>query len=139
MNGRYCIQKGNLMKFAYLTLAIGTAGFAEQVSAVPPAAGPETQQTASAEAKKLCKFVVAADPGSKPYQLCLSPAGWVARDKLASQDATHNECHYVQQSGDRFRSTKVCMSATEWENQRQADRAEVDKLQRSTCVPGGGC
>ena len=126
------------MKLAYVILTMGAAGLAAVAAS---AADPETQQTAPAspEAKKVCKFVVASDPGAKPYQLCLSPAAWAARDKLVSQDATRNECHYVQKSGDRFRSAKVCMPATEWENQRQAERAEVDKLQRSTCVPGGGC
>ena len=123
---------------AALTLLIATG------SASPGAGQPAAPSTAkppegAAPSKKICKWVVAAARGSKPNQLCLSAAAWGARDKLSAADATKEECHYIQIDGSRFESAKVCMTAAEWQNARQADRELTERIQSSTCVAGGGC
>ena len=114
---------------------------AAPVSGAPDAAAGSPQPTASAsgDANKICKYVVAAEPGSKPYQLCLSKAAWAAKEKLDAQDATRIECHYVDKTGSKFESTKVCMTAAEWENARNADRDWVQQMQSRSCAPGGPC
>jgi len=33
----------------------------------------------------------------------------------------------------------VCLTAAEWENQRQLERRDVERMQSLSCVPGAGC
>ncbi|MFL6774724.1 MAG: hypothetical protein ACJ8EI_03600 [Sphingomicrobium sp.] len=114
-----------------LVIAGGVA-FAATADQAPPAAGVPEQP-------KICKKVVDATPGSKPYDLCMTKAEWDAKKIADAKDPNRMVCHYEEQMGTRFRSNKVCMTAMEWENARQADRREVERIQMQTCVPGAGC
>src|SRR5437868_1096836 len=80
-------------------------------SAAPDAAAGSAQPSAANTPDKICKYVVAPEPGSKPYQLCLTKAAWAVKEKLDAQDATRIECHYVAKTGGKFESAKVCMTA----------------------------
>ena len=104
------------------------------------ASADQTQAAADApNLSKICKKVVDATPGSKPFDLCLTKAEWDAKKVADAKDPNRMVCHYEEQIGTRFRSNKVCMTAMEWENARQADRREVERIQMQTCVPGAGC
>jgi len=100
----------------------------------------QQQLPASApEQPKICKKVVDANPGSKPYDLCLTKSEWAAKKLADAKDPNRMVCKYTEDPGTRFRSYKICMTAMEWERQRQEDRAAIDHIQRQSCVPGGGC
>lgn len=115
---------------AAAALAFASASSADQTSqsAASPAGVP-----------KVCQYVVSADPGAKPYELCLTREEWTAKKLADSKDANRQVCHYEETPGTRLRSRKVCMTATEWAEQRRLEREAVEKIQQSVCVPGAGC
>ena len=117
---------------ACTALAAGAPG--EPESGTPAASKP-----AQPELPKICRSVVSAEPGAKPHQLCMTAAEWDAKRIADAKDPNRVVCHYQEQSGTRFRSTKVCMTALEWWNQQQLDRREVERIQMQTCVAGAGC
>jgi len=123
------------MIFLAAGLAVGGVSFASTSSdqASAPAA------TQAPDQPKICKMVVSAERGAKPYQMCMTKAEWDAKKIADAKDPNRMICHYEEQVGTRFRSNKVCMTAMEWENARQADRREVERIQMQTCVPGAGC
>ena len=127
--------------FAIATLFHETAVFAG-AGRDAPAVRHTAQQgadTSTAGPGQICKHVVAAEPGTKPYQLCLTKAQWEAKKKSDARDPNRTVCRYVERSGSIFKSYKVCMTAAEWENQRQLERQQVDRIQRGSCVAGAGC
>lgn len=111
--------------------AVGSAAFAATSG---EAVSPKQQGQ-----PEVCKTVVSADFGAKPYKLCMTQAGWDARKIAEAKDANRIVCRYEEVIGTRFRSTKVCMAMSEWHNRRMRDREAVEGIQRSTCVSGGGC
>ena len=120
---------------------LGVAGgIAFTASVASPGAAPQAPGVqAPADVEKVCKMVVSAKRGARPYEMCLTKADWDAKKIADAKDATRMVCRYVEHSGSRFRSSKVCMTAAEWENQRLADRQAVERIQMGTCVPGAGC
>ena len=110
---------------------VGTAAFATTVGQDP---SPNPQ-----EQPQVCKTVVSAEPGAKPYKLCMSRAEWDAKKIADAKDANRIVCRYEEVPGSRFRSKKICQPASAWDEQRLRDRQAVDQIQRSTCVPGAGC
>ncbi|MFL6728940.1 MAG: hypothetical protein ACJ8E3_06645 [Sphingomicrobium sp.] len=123
------------MTRAMLLIAAGAVaawGVAFPALADHSQAQPEAQPT-------VCKKVVGNTPGSKPYDLCLTKAEWDAKKIADAKDANRIVCHYEEQPGTRFRSSKVCMTAAEWWNQRQMERQAVERAQAQSCVRGGGC
>ena len=102
------------------------------------AASP-TGQAAASDPAKICKMVVSAERGAKPYEMCLSKAEWDAKKIADAKDATRMVCRYQEDIKTRFRSFKVCMTAAEWENHRLADRQAIERIQSGTCVSGAGC
>jgi hypothetical protein len=122
-------------------IAIGvlaSGGFALTASSggEPVSAGTSPVQP---DQPKICKSVVSAEPGAKPYQMCMTRAEWEAKKIADAKDPNRMVCQYIEESGTRFRSAKVCMTAMEWQRQRTADREAIDQIQRQSCVPGGGC
>ncbi len=107
----------------------------------PPAvAAPQTASaTSTTPTQVVCKSVVTARLGSKPFQLCLTKSEWVEREAKDSQNANRIVCRYEEVPGDRFRSKKICQSASAWAERRQLDREAVESIQRSVCVSGAGC
>src|SRR5690349_15592483 len=105
-------------------LIFGSVAFAQQSAAPSSSAAPPP-----AAAQKICQTVVGAEPGEKPHLLCLTKPEWDAKKIVDAKDATRIVCHYEEQSGTRFRSTKVCMTAAEWENQRLIERQNIEKMQ----------
>jgi hypothetical protein len=103
------------------------------------AAQPQTPSPAQPNPANICKWVVSAEPGARPYQLCMTRGEWEAKKIADAKDPNRMVCEYVEESGTRFRSAKVCMTAMEWQRQRTADREAIEQIQRQSCVPGGGC
>ena len=103
------------------------------VAAAPTGAAP------APDPARICKMVVSAERGAKPYELCMSKAEWDAKKIADAKDATRMVCRYQEDIKTRFRSFKVCMTAAEWENNRLAERQAIERIQNGTCVPGGGC
>ena len=116
-----------------MLVAIGAAGAA--ALATPPSNVAPTPQSEP----PICKTVVSAERGAKPYKLCMTQAEWEAKKIADAKDANRIVCHYDEQLGTRLRVSKVCMPASEWEAQRRGDREAVERAQMQTCVPGGGC
>ncbi len=115
-------------------------GLAAFVFGSPTVAAPQTTSaTIDAPTQVVCKNVVAAQRGSKPFQMCLTKSAWAEREAKDSQNANRIVCRYEEVPGDRFRSKKICQSASAWAERRRLDREEVEKIQRSVCVSGGGC
>ena len=119
---------------AFLVLVCG-AGVA--IAAAAPEAFPPAQ--APAQDQKVCQYVVSADVGAKPYQLCLTKAEWDAKKAEDAKDATRMVCRYEEVPGTRFRSAKVCQPKSAWDEARRLDREAVEQIQRSVCVAGAGC
>lgn len=110
--------------------AIGSAAFATTAGEV---ASPKQQ-----EQPQVCKTVVSAELGTKPYKLCMTRAEWDAKKIADAKDVNRIVCRYEEVPGTRFRSAKVCMALSEWQDRWMRDRQEVERIQRSTCVRGGG-
>src|SRR5690349_2980263 len=92
----------------HAVLAIGILALASASAAQEP----NTSATpADASVPKVCKYVVSADPGAKPYQLCLTKDEWTAKKLADAKDANRMVCHYEETPGTRLRSRKICMSA----------------------------
>ena len=103
------------------------------------AAGKPASETPTPDAQTICQMVVSAEPGAKPYQLCMTKAEWEAKRIADAQDANRIVCHYEEVPGTRFRSARICMPASQWEARRLDDRQAVERLQMQTCVGGAGC
>lgn len=88
---------------------------------------------------KICKHVVSAERGAKPYQMCMTKAEWAAKAAADAKDANRIVCRYEEVPGTRFRGRKICMSAAEWANQRFEERQAIERIQNSTCKAGSGC
>lgn len=88
---------------------------------------------------KTCKYVVSAEPGAKPYQMCMTKAEWAAKAAADAKDANRMVCRYEEVPGTRFRGRKICMTAAEWTNQRFEERQAIERIQSSTCKAGSGC
>lgn len=95
--------------------------------------------TSADSAKPICKYVLAADPGAKPYQLCQTQAQWDALEAQYAKNANRMVCHYEEMPGTRVEAHKVCGPQSAWEQRRQDAREETERIQMSVCVPGAGC
>src|ERR1043165_7356364 len=96
------------------------AGAAAAFASTAPETPTAPTVTPAPGQPKICKTVVSAEPGTKPYQMCRTKAEWDAKTIADAKDPNRMICHYEEQIGTRFRSNKVCMTAMEWENARQA-------------------
>jgi hypothetical protein len=83
-----------------------------------------------------CEYVVSADPGSKPTQMCLPQSQWAAKKKQDAADATRIVCHYEEEPGTRFASRKICMSAAQWDDRKLQDRQDVERIQLQSAGRG---
>ena len=122
-----------LIAFGVAAIGSGALGFAALADPGPASPGPAN------EPPRICKKVVDNKPGSTPYELCMTKAEWDAKKIADAKDPNRMICHYEEKSGTRFRSAKVCMTAQQWWDARQADRQAVEQIQAQTCVPGAGC
>jgi hypothetical protein len=111
--------------------AVGSAAFATTAGEV---SSPKQQ-----EQPQVCETVVSAERGAKPYKLCMTRAEWKAKKIADAKDPNRIVCHYQELPGTRFRSAKVCMPASEWDNQRLRERQAIEQIQMRTCVHGSGC
>lgn len=107
-------------------------------SQVPQQGASAPPQPQPAE-RKICRTVVASDPGAKPYELCMTKVEWAAKEAADAKNPNRKVCRYSAAPGSRFKSYKVCMTAAEWENQRQLERQAIERIQSGTCVVGAGC
>jgi hypothetical protein len=97
------------------------------------AQAPATDAGANSPApRKVCQYVVKAEPGATPEKMCLTKAEWDGKALADAKDANRLVCHYEQVPGTRFRSAKVCMPASQWAEQRRLEREAIEQIQRST-------
>lgn len=66
-----------------------------------------------------------------------APAENVAQVKPA-KDPNRMICRREKEIGSRLNAKKTCMTAREWEEQRQTQAVEVDKIQKARPLNGGG-
>ena len=130
--------------FAISTLAHESAAFAVAATGEPGASQVQAQRQQPGDNStpgpgKVCKHVVSAEQGTKPYRVCLTKAEWKSKEAADAKNPNRIVCRYVEHSGSKFKSYKVCMTAAEWENSRQRDRQALERIQSSTCVFGAGC
>ena len=111
--------------------ALASAAFTATAGKASPPNQPDQPQ--------VCKTVVSAELGAKPYKLCMTRAQWKAKKVADAKNANRTVCHYQENPGSRLRSYKVCRPASEWESQRLRDRQAVEQIQMRSCVPGAGC
>ena len=112
---------------------------APQTSSAAAAAPRASSAVAAANPQAVCKYVVSAQPGARPFQMCLTKSEWAARDAKASRDANRMECRYEDVPGSRFHSKKICQPASAWAEHKRLEREAIEAIQRNTCVRGGGC
>lgn len=118
---------------ALAALAGGSVAFAQQPGV------PAASVQGSSDSQKVCQYVVDAGQGKTPYKLCLTKDEWAAKKLADERDANRIVCHYEQDPATRFRSAKVCMPQSAWDEARRLDREAVEGVHRSVCVSGGGC
>ena len=116
-----------MARMMMMIAAAGAAGSAAFASTAGEVSSP-TQQ----EQSQVCKTVVSAEPGAKPHKLCMTRAEWDAKKVADAKDANRIVCRYEEVPGTRFRSRKVCQPASEWDNQRQLQRQELERVQMQT-------
>jgi len=104
-------------------------GMAPQISAA------QGQPAPNAEPVK-CEYVVSADPGAKPTQMCLTKSEWAAKKKVDASDPNRIVCHYEEEPGTRFASRKICMSAAQWDDRKLQDRQDVERIQLQSAGRG---
>jgi hypothetical protein len=105
-----------------------TAGATAAISQSPPA--PNTE-----DSKILCKYVVAATPGSKPYRQCMSKGDWAIKESQDGKDPNLIVCHYEDVPGSRLQGRKVCQPASRWADDKQLYRDSTERIQMLTPPP----
>ena len=124
-----------IMGTAAATLAVASAAIASQQT---PVLGGQLPSAAPGE-PTICRFVLTDTQGSRPFKLCLTKAQWKTADSRNSKDPNQLECHIQEDITTKLRSFKICRPASEWRQETQDARDFIDQIQRSSCVPGGGC
>ena len=124
-------KRGYLIALALLSCAGVALG---QSLAEPAPAASEDPNS-----QKLCKMVVTAERGSKPFEMCMTKAEWAAKAIADAKDPNRLICQYEEVPGTRVRNRKVCLTAAVWEQRRLDDRQAIEKIQSQVCVAGGGC
>lgn len=124
-------SEAGAMLYAVLSVATSISLFASG-SAISPTEPSKPEPT-------ICKNVVSAEPGSKPYKMCMTKAEWAAKKKADAKNPNRIVCRYEDSTGNRLKAYKICMTAAEWVDQRQRERDNIEQIQRKVCVPGGGC
>ena len=104
--------------------------------AIPSQSGAaQSPQAPNSEPVK-CEYVVSADPGAKPTQMCLTKSEWAAKKKVDASDPNRIVCHYEEEPGTRFASRKICMSAAQWDDRKLQDRQDVERIQLQSAGRG---
>ena len=129
------------MRFRLLA-ATGAAAFAIASAAIAsqqtPVLGGHLPEAVPGE-PTICRYVLTDTQGSRPFRLCLTKAQWKVADSRNSKDPNQIECHIQEDITTKLRSFKLCRPASEWRQETQDARDFIDQIQRSSCVPGGGC
>ena len=122
-------------------LALAAAILGSSLLAASSTASGEAPQASGAtkDPSVVCKYVVSDEPGTKPFQMCLTKAEWALKELQDSKDPNRIVCRYEQSPGSRVTSRKICQPASAWAEQERLDRAQVEDLQMRTCVMGAGC
>lgn len=86
-------------------------------------------------------FRLGAVAGMIVYVLAVPVAAENAAPESAKKKADPNEvvCERQQVLGSRLAVRKVCMTRSQWAEQRQANRDLVEKAQLGSCVRQAGC
>lgn len=126
--------------FRLITAAVAiTIGSAVSGSPQALASSAAPASDGAGDGQVVCKYVVSAQRGAKPFQMCLTKSQWAAKEAKDSADLNRIECRYEEAIGSKLKSRKVCQPASEWAQQRRMHREQVQDIQMRVCVPGGGC
>lgn len=70
-----------------------------------------------------------------------TPFGAGAQEPAKRKVSDPNEvvCKREEVTGSRLQSRRVCMTRAQWAEQRQLDRANVERSQTAGCQRQGGC
>jgi hypothetical protein len=125
------VMERNMMRFvAAGAFAFGLAAVGGGTAALSQSPAPNVE-----ESKIVCKYVVAATPGSKPYRMCLSKADWALKEQQDAKDPNRIVCHYEQEPGSRLKGRKVCQPASQWAQDKQDYRDSTERIQMLTPPP----
>ncbi len=128
-----------IMTLAAIALGVPACAAPPTPSVAAAVAPQSSSVAAAADPQEVCKFVITAQPGAKPFQMCLTRSEWAQRDAIASRDANRIECRYQDVPGSRFHSKKICQPASAWAEHQRLEREALEAVQRNVCVRGGGC
>jgi hypothetical protein len=76
----------------------------------------------------------------KKLVLCLSvlatsPA-WASPDSGDKRKGTDVVCRNMKETGSRLATTRICMTRTEWAEQKRTQRADLERAQSNRIPPG---
>ena len=85
-----------------------------------------------------------------PLLLALAALGWTSAPALADPaaspvasekvrppaDPNQKICQDITMVGSRIATKRICATRAEWAAQKRRDQEEVDRIQRSPCMPG---
>jgi hypothetical protein len=124
---------------------IASAAIAAQQTAAQHTAAQQTQvigghlPAPQPGESPICRFVLTDKQGSRPFKLCLTKSQWKVADSRNSKDPNQIECHIEEDITTRLSSYKICQPASAWRQETQDARDFIERVQQSSCVPGGGC
>lgn len=65
------------------------------------------------------------------------PPASVASERVRPPaDPNQKVCEDITMVGSRLATKRICATRAEWAAQKQRDKDEVDRIQRSPCMPG---
>ena len=88
---------------------------------------------------QVCKWVITAEEGAKPFQMCMTKAQWKAKEIEDAKDPNRMVCRIDSRPDSRVGAQKTCMPASEWAERQRLDQQQIQDLQMRTCVQGAGC
>ena len=122
-----------MLKFAIAAAGVAFISLAGAASpGQSPTSGPVSEPV-------VCKYVVSAEPGAKPFQMCLTKGQWAAKEQTDAKDPNRVVCRYEESLGTRVRAAKVCMTPAQWAERERLERQEIERIQRGACVQFAGC
>jgi phage shock protein A len=54
-----------------------------------------------------------------------------------AKDPNRQVCQTIEETGSRLGRTRICQTAQQWEEQRRAQRADVERAQQNTGIQNG--
>jgi hypothetical protein len=81
-----------------------------------------------------CASLVAAS-ASTPISAQQAAPTPKSSSKALTPDPDQRECEDITETGSRLAVRRYCATHAEWEQKKQADKDNVNEIQRSACLP----